>query len=53
MKVKAKITTIHPKYGQVNEGDVIDIEERDFGEEIFEKMGIRPDSFGMKKKKEE
>ncbi len=38
IKVRSKIgNTVHPKYGPLEEGQVLEIDEADFGDEIFER----------------
>ena len=38
IKVKARITTIHLKYGSLKKGDTYEIEEADLGKEVFREV---------------
>jgi len=39
IKVKSKVeNTIHPKYGPLKKGQILEIDEKDFGDQIFEKI---------------
>lgn len=40
IRVLAKVgDTVHPRYGRLTEGQELEIEEADFGEEIFRRKG--------------
>lgn len=40
MIVISKYNTYHPKYGFLKEGEKYEIEDKDFGNEIFEEVKI-------------
>jgi hypothetical protein len=51
IKVISKVgDTVHPKYGRLVKGMELDIEEADFGKEIFKKKSSSPKEGGSVKK---
>jgi hypothetical protein len=54
IKVRSKIgNTVHPKYGPLEEGQELEIDEQDFGDEIFERYVEDKEQKTKKKKGKE